>query len=54
MAPSMTTPAATYFQSATSNFRASATMVAFFPPFAYVTTLKYCACDPEIYDLLLS
>ena len=29
MAPSMTTPAVTYFQSATSSFRASATMVVF-------------------------
>ena len=28
-APSMTTPAVTYFQSATSSFRASATMVVF-------------------------
>jgi hypothetical protein len=24
------------------------------PPSNYATTLKYCACDPEIYDLLLS
>jgi hypothetical protein len=43
MAPSMTTPAATYFQSATSNFRASATMAAFLrrPPLRTTRSLNH-------------
>jgi hypothetical protein len=42
MAPSMTTPAVTYFQSATSSLRARATMVAFFsrPPLYFHPLLE--------------
>ena len=42
IAPSMTTPAVTYFQSATRSLRARATIVVFFrrPPFAFHSVLE--------------
>lgn len=42
-APSMTTPALTYFHSATSSLRASATIVAFLrrPPFCFTRSLNH-------------
>ena len=54
MAPSMTTPAATYFQSATSNFRASATMAAFVrqPPLRTTRSLNQAQCGITYFTYL--
>ncbi len=46
-APSITTPAVTYFHNATNNLRASATIIVFLrrPPFALTRSKNQCVSD---------